>query len=74
MAQVLGEYPSLDRWSRWKLSETRTVYVLSARSFFRRLLAVVDKETLQMTRLAESAPLSRIWNDIPPEQRESFLK
>lgn len=74
MAQVLGDHPQLDRWSNWKLAETASVYVITARSFFRRRLVVVDRETLALRHVAEASLLSRRWTGIPPDQWEGYLK
>ncbi|MCL4206024.1 MAG: hypothetical protein KJ000_26365 [Pirellulaceae bacterium] len=67
MAIVFGSHPKLEQWSRWRLSETATVYILRGSSFFRQLLVVVDRESLDPLRLAESTFLSRRWSPIAPE-------
>jgi hypothetical protein len=38
--------PSWPEWPRWRLGETDTVWILRGSSFFRRLLVVVDRESL----------------------------
>ncbi|MEO8497981.1 MAG: hypothetical protein ABI614_23180, partial [Planctomycetota bacterium] len=48
MARLLGEYPELDHWPRWKLAETAAAYVLVANSLVKRLLIVVDKNDLEV--------------------------
>jgi hypothetical protein len=73
LARILGEYPKLDRWPHWQLAETASVYVLTARSLLRRLLLVLDKESLQATRVAEGFRLARQWPEIPPAQWDEFL-
>ncbi len=74
MCLVLGEHPGLDRWRRWRLAETPRAYVLEARSILRRLLVVVDKQSLQATRLAERSCFRSTWMDVPAEQRREFLQ
>jgi hypothetical protein len=73
LARILGEYPKLDRWSRWQLAETASVYVLTAHSLLRHLLLVLDKESLQAARVAEGFRLAREWPEIPPAQWAEFL-
>ena len=73
LARILGEYPKLDHWPRWQLAETASVYVLTARSLLRRLLLVLDKESLEALRVAEGFRLTRHWPEIPPSQWDEFL-
>lgn len=73
MARILGEYPRLDGWSRWQLAESSRVYVLTARSLVRRLLLVLDKESLEATHLAAGFRWAREWPEISPEQWPEFL-
>lgn len=73
LARILGEYPKLDRWKRWRLAETTGVYVLTASSLLRRLLLVLDKESLEAAHVAEGFRLGRDWPEIPPSQWDEFL-
>ena len=63
MARFLHEHPALDRWRRWRMSETSRVYVLVATGWLKRLLVVVDKETLELRHIATGSrffvPLGR---------------
>jgi hypothetical protein len=74
MARLLGEYPKLDRWSRWRLAETATSYVLKAGSLTKRLLIVVDKHNLEVLRLAKGSPFSRKWAEAPDVDRAAYLR
>ena len=74
LARILGEYPGLDRWNRWRLSETSRVYILLARSMWRQVLVVVDKSTLGPTRVATSGPLLPHWTEVPAEQVDRYLR
>jgi hypothetical protein len=66
MALVFGEHPKLEQWSRWRLSETATVYILRGSSFFRQLLVVVDRESLDPLRLARKhVPVPPLVADRP---------
>lgn len=73
LARILGEYPKLDRWAHWQLAETAGVYVLTAASLFRRLLLVLDKESLAAAHVAEGFRLGRDWPQVPASQWEEFL-
>ncbi len=74
MARIFGEHPKLEQWSRWQLSETATVYILRGSSFFRRLLAILDRDSLDPLRLAEGTFLSRRWTPLAPEQWGEYLQ
>lgn len=73
MARVLGEHPTLEQWSKWRMAETETVYILRGSSFFRRLLVVLDKESLDPLRLADSSVIARGWSSIAQEQWGEYL-
>jgi len=74
LAWIFGEHPGLDRWSRWQLAETERVYVALATSLMKRLLAVVDKETLAVYRLATAPRLGSTWIDADEVTRGDLLK
>ncbi len=74
LAWILGEHPGLDRWNNWQLAETATIYVAQAAGLLKRLLVVINKETLAVERLATSPRLSATWVDVPDEARAEFLK
>lgn len=74
MARLLDEHPPLDRWGAWRLSETGTVYILTASGWFKRLLLVVDKESLEIKVLATGNRLGRGWQIIKPLQYRYVLR
>ena len=74
MARVLDEYRPLDRWGRWRLSETATVYILTAGGWFRRLLVVADKDTLELKLLATGSLLFSAWRVVDPSQYDYVLR
>jgi hypothetical protein len=74
MARLLDEHPRLDRWRGWRLSETATVYILAASGWLRRLLLVVDKESLEIKVLATGNRLARGWQIIRPTQYRFVLQ
>jgi hypothetical protein len=73
LARVLGEYAQLDQWLRWRMAETASVYILSASAVLRRLLVVLDKDTLEVVHLAEGLRFSRKWKAIPEYERDEYL-
>lgn len=73
MARVLDAYPRLDGWKRWKMSETQAVHVLVGASAWRRILVVLDKQTLDVIHVAASGRLSTRWTEATPVQRADWL-
>ena len=74
MARVLHEHPALDRWRMWRIGETARVYVLSASGWWKRLLVVVDKETLELRHMAVGNKLSGRWTAVEPAQFAYVLR
>jgi len=74
MARVLDEYPKLDRWRSWQIAETSTVYILVAATLLKRLLAVVEKESLELLRLARRGRFSNRWTESPAAERDEYVK
>ena len=74
MARLLAEYPTLDRWHRWELAETETVYVLVASGLWKKLLVVVDKESLELRHLATRHRLQTHWRPVEPGQYTFVLR
>ena len=73
LARVLGEYPTLDRWRFWKLSETETAYIAVASSLFQRHLFVIDKHTLVPLYVAAGHRFSSAFSELNATQREELL-
>jgi len=71
---ILGEHAGLDRWKRWQLSETQNVYIAQAESVMKRLLVVVDKETLAVRHLATAGRLSSSWTTVSSSAQAELLK
>jgi len=68
MAKLLHEHPPLDLWRNWRISETATVYVLTASGWFKRLLVVVGKDSLELKLLATGSRLLAGWEAVDPSQ------
>jgi hypothetical protein len=73
IARVLGEHPGLDSYRTWKLSETATTYVVCAGGWIRQLLAVVDKQSLEVRHLARRHRLLNDWTPVPEPQWREIL-
>jgi hypothetical protein len=74
MARILGEYPQLDAWRRWFMSETAEVYVLNASGLAKRLLLVLNKDSLEVLRLAKRGAFSANWIDLDDNERAALLR
>ena len=70
---IMGEHTGLDRWRNWQLAETLDVYIAEASSLLKRLLVVVDKETLQVRHLATASRWAKTWTPVLPEHRDELL-
>lgn len=73
MARVLDEHPGLDRWRSWKIAETEAVYVLVATALFRRLLVVIDRESLEPLRVATGTRFGSAWSEATGLTRQELL-
>jgi hypothetical protein len=71
---IFGDHPGLDRWKHWQLAETQTAYVAQAAGLLKRLLVVVDKETLVVRRLATAGRVGANWVDLTDAARDEVLK
>ena len=58
---ILGEHAGLARWGHWQFAETQHVYIAQASSFLKRLLVVVDKESLAICHMATASRMSSDW-------------
>jgi hypothetical protein len=74
MARLLDEHSQLDRWRHWRLSETATVYVLVASGWFKRLLVVADKESLEIKVMATGNRMASRWQVVDPVQYQYVLR
>lgn len=71
LARVFIEYPLLERWRNWSLSETSTVYNLTAAGLVKRLLVVIDKQSFAVLHLATGHRLSSTWTAVDPAQMDN---
>jgi hypothetical protein len=68
MARLLDVHPALDQWSGWRVAETATCCIFTAAGWVQLLLVVVDRETLEVKRLATGSRLTSDWQLVNPEQ------
>jgi hypothetical protein len=68
IARLIIQYPKLDGWNKWQISETAKVYVVTARRGFRRLLLVLDKGDLSVLHLATGSTLRPNWKELPKDE------
>ena len=73
LARVLDAHPKLDRLFSWKMAQTRTVQTLVGSSAWKRLLVVLDKQTLEVLHVATSGRLSNNWKPLTEVQRAEWL-
>lgn len=74
MARVFHEHPTLDRWRYWRMAETARAYVLVASGWLKRLLVVVDKDSLELKTVATGSRLLTRWDPAEPEQYPYILR
>ena len=73
MARILDAHPRLDRLRSWKMAETAAVHVLVGSSAWKRLLVVIDKQTLEVLHIAAGSRLSHTWVDLTDVQRAEWI-
>jgi len=73
LARILDAYPQLDRWRTWQIAETRSVQILVGGSLLRRVLLVLDKQTLDVLHVAGAARLSHRWTPATAVQRREWV-
>jgi hypothetical protein len=74
LARVLQAYPVLASWPSWRISETATVYVLTAAGWLRRLLLVVDKISLEPRHMATGNRALAGWRPLEPARCDHVLR
>ncbi len=61
-------HPAARRWRRWNVSETADALIFNGSGLFKRILLVLDKDTLQPKHLAVGNRLSPAWNAVEVER------
>lgn len=74
LSRILGEHPGLGPWRRWRIAETNEVYLLGAAALFRKLLLVLDKETLAPRHVAVRSRFSRVWTTPSDLEQQELLR
>jgi hypothetical protein len=73
LGQVIGQHPYLNRLRKWKLSETANRYLLLSSGWLRQVLVVVDKDSLELRRVATAYRLLSRWETIAPTDYARLL-
>ncbi len=73
MVWLLGEFPQLDRFRHFELSETAQVYILQTRGWWKKLLLVLDRESLEVRHAATQGRFGKEWLPIDDAERRSLL-
>jgi hypothetical protein len=73
LARMLAKYPAMENWPRWRMSETASVYIAVAARLLRRILMVVDKESLGIRRLATGSRPGSGWSVLEPADYSAVL-
>jgi len=74
LSLILDRHPVLESWRHWRMAETARVFVLTARGWLRRVLVVVDKESLDLKRGARGHRLLAGWQPVAPDQYDCVLR
>mgnify|MGYP007073179983 FL=1 len=72
LSLILTEYPKLDEWRRWRLSETEVNFIVTARRGFQRLMVVIEKETMQVGFLARAGWRPR-WTAVESVEEQAEI-
>ncbi len=70
---ILSEHKGLESWGRWKIAETENVYIAVGSKMLRRLLVVVDKESLSVRHLATRGRIGSRWTPVAPAEFGQIL-
>ncbi len=73
LVRVLDAYPKLDKLRNWKMAKTRTVWTFVGSSAWKRLLVVLNAETLEVLHMANGRRLSSTWVPADDLQRAEWL-
>ncbi|MFO7901638.1 MAG: hypothetical protein R6U98_03165, partial [Pirellulaceae bacterium] len=73
LARLLSCYPKLGKLGRWKMAESRTVWIFVGRAAWKKILVVVHKQRLEVLHMAISNRWSRTWTPMNETQRSDWL-
>ncbi|MFW6125402.1 MAG: hypothetical protein ACOC46_04570 [Pirellulales bacterium] len=73
LARLFDAHPHLDRFGHWRITEAGEVYVLSCRRWLRRLVLVVDKQSLAVRRLAVGSLGASRFRRVEPGQYDRVV-
>jgi hypothetical protein len=70
---ILSEYPRLEQWKRWRLSETAAWYHAVGKRLWGEVLIVFDKDTLAPRYAATRSRLRKSWLEFDPTEQQEFF-
>ncbi|MFW6171260.1 MAG: hypothetical protein ACODAD_12275 [Planctomycetota bacterium] len=73
LARLLSRYPKLRKFGRWRMAESRTVWIFLGRAAWKKILVVVHKQRLDVLHMAISNRWSRTWTPMTETQRADWL-
>lgn len=73
LARLLSLYPNLRKVGRWKMAESRTVWIFVGRAGWKKVLVVVHKPRLDVLHMAISKRWSDTWTPMNETQRSDWL-
>jgi hypothetical protein len=73
LARILDTYPQLDRLRNWRMAETQTAQIVVGRFTWKRLLVVLDKQSLEVLHAARGNWLTTSWTPLTGVQRDEWL-
>lgn len=73
LERIRDRFPKLKQWRGWRISETKTVYVVMASQVWQRLLLVLGKDSLNVLLVASRPRLSKTWTEATAQQQSDWL-
>ena len=70
---ILSEFPRLEQWKRWRLSETADLYYAAGRKLWGELLIVFEKETLAPRYAATRGRFRKSWLELDPTHEQELF-
>ncbi len=71
--ELLAEHPGLAAWRRWRMAETKEVYILEGQGVWQRLFAVIDRRTMNCRYMATAGRWPAVWKEFNVEQMREML-
>lgn len=73
LQRLLAAYPKLGKLSRWRMAESKTVWIFAGRGVWRKVLIVVHKQRWEVLHLAFGNRWPRAWTPAPDSAHSDWL-